>query len=166
MSLYNKYQHLLGLQYKAGRDDCYGLVRRFYKDEYGLSLRNYARPLDIFFSGKDLISENFSREGFDIVDTNYRDLQLGDGLLIALGCRVMNHVSVYVGNNMILHHLHNRPSSADDLSEAWKQRTLSVVRHPFITEKNSEHKERIDLLDLLPPHVRHRYKTPPPVETF
>lgn len=159
MALYDKYSHLLGIPYMDGRDDCYGLVRRYYQDEYGLELKNYARPVDIFQSGKDLLSENFQSEGFEIVDTNYRDLQLGDGLLIAIGCKLMNHVAIYVGNNLILHHLYKRPSGTDNFSEAWKQRTLSIVRHPFITEENDKLKENIELFNHLPPHVRHRYPT-------
>lgn len=157
MSLYSKYQHLLNIPYEDGAKDCYGLIRQFYKDEYGLVLRNYARPIDIFKSGRDLISENFQREGFEITEQNFRDLQFGDVLLIAIASPIMNHVGVYVGNQQFLHHLYNRPSSADNYSTAWQERTLSIARHPFVTEKNDSRAVNIDLFEMLPPHVKHRY---------
>ena len=41
-----RYEHLIGIEYKHGSNDCYGLIRRFYKDNFDLNLRNYARPHD------------------------------------------------------------------------------------------------------------------------
>lgn len=150
------YEHLLNIRYREGIDDCYGLSRRYYRDVYGVELRNAARPLDIFFSGIDLVGNHFKEEGFDVVNHNFRDLQVGDGLCFCINnAPVINHVGVFVGNNQFLHLLYQQTSRIDNLSDAWKRRIVNVLRHPFVTEQNSKNPS-ISVIDLLPPHVRHR----------
>lgn len=136
MSAYAKYKDLLGLPYIEGTQDCYGLLRQYYAINYGLSLRNYARPLD-FADSFDLISQNFSSEGFIVLDVSLDRLQIGDGLLFRLNNkRFVNHVGAFVGNGYVLHHLYQRLSSIDALTQVWKNRVVSVVRHPEVVELN------------------------------
>src|SRR5688500_18700390 len=130
---YEKYKHLLGIPYLEGKDDCYGLVRRYYDNVYGITLKNWARPTEAFHSGMDLLGGKLKDEGFEITEDSLDRLQVGDFLAITIGCKIANHCAVYVGNNMILHHLVDSPSREDNYSKAWKQRTLYVVRHPFVT---------------------------------
>ena len=34
------HEHLVGLEYKHGSQDCYGLIRRFYKDNFEVGISN------------------------------------------------------------------------------------------------------------------------------
>lgn len=151
-------KNLKNIPYTDGDCDCYGLFRRYYKQEYDLDLDNYARPISFWAANLNLISENVSREGFVPVDTGLDRLELGDGIVMAMsGSRVANHLGVYVGNNQLLHHLYNQPSCVEDYGPKWKKRTLTIIRHPEVTSKNSQRVlPAINLDELLPPHVRIR----------
>lgn len=149
---------LKNLQYTDGDQDCYGLFRKYYRTQYGMSLSNYARPLNFWAYELDLISENVAREGFVPVDVPLDKLELGDGIVMALSnSPVANHLGVYVGNGEFLHHLYNQPSRVENYGPNWKRRTLTIIRHPEVTLKNSQKPiQSINILDLLPPHVRHK----------
>lgn len=153
-------QDYLGRRYLDGRHDCYGLVRDFYRREYGLALRNYARPVGFDHSGLLLLTDNFRREGFEIVNTPIALLEPGDGLLMMLASRQVNHVGVYIGERKFLHHLYQRPSSAEVLDPRWQQRLSLIVRHPDVTEQNRRNQPKQVFLDLLPPHLRNKVVTP------
>lgn len=161
MSLYDKYTvGYEGTPYKLGRDDCYGLVRRWYRDKYGLNLTNYARPFAFEEDGLNLLTDYFNKEGFVIVSVPFNRLEIGDGILMRLANRTghVNHVGVYVGNQYMLHHLFNQKSVADPLNSRWTSRVVDVVRHPDVTAKNMELMETIDILHLLPPHLKAKYE--------
>ena len=153
-------QDYLGRRYLDGRHDCYGLVRDFYRREYGLTLRNYARPVGFDHSGLLLLTDNFRREGFEIVNTPIALLEPGDGLLMMLASRQVNHVGVYIGEKKFLHHLYQRPSSVETLDPRWQQRLSLIVRHPDVTEQNRRNQPKQVFLDLLPPHLRNKVVTP------
>lgn len=154
MSLYDRYKDLVGIPYVEGDQDCYGLLRQYYKKSYDLELENYARPGDFAHSGINLISDYFKDEGFELIETNLNRLQLGDVLLCQInGAPLVNHVAIYVGNQMILHHLYSSLSKDEPYSTRWKSRTMSVVRHPVVTKKNSETLEVLNMADFIAPDV-------------
>lgn len=153
------YENLIGVPYVDGSQDCYGLLRKYYAQVYGLQLRNYARPIDFAFH-LDLIVDNFRREGFEICETSLDQLQLGDGLLFCLNrAKYVNHVAAFVGNGWMLHHLYNKESNKDALTPAWRQRVVSVVRHNDVVDQNKLLHSKVGLMDFLPEHLRARYAT-------
>lgn len=161
MSLYEQYTvGYEGVPYLVGRDDCYGLVRRWVKDKYGMKLANYARPYGFDDLGLNLLTDYFQREGFLIVNVPFNRLEIGDLLLMRLANRSghPNHIGVYVGNGYMLHHLYGRPSVADPLTNRWTGRVIDIIRHPEISEKNQEQMQKIDMMTYLPPHLRAKYE--------
>jgi cell wall-associated NlpC family hydrolase len=155
-----KFEHLLGTPYEDGRNDCYGLLRQYYAEAYGLKLRNYARPID-FAQHLNLITENFSNEGFLIVDISLDQLELGDVLLFGLNRpKYVNHIGAYVGNGWMIHHLYQRPSSKDALTSSWRQRVVSVVRHPDVADQNKLLTPQINFAELLSPMMKAKYEIP------
>ncbi len=156
-----------GIPYVDGRRDCYGLARMFYYKEHGLFLRNYARPIDFAFlvedpetkkrtSLLDLFGPNFANEGFVPHMGNWKSLAVGDALLIGVGeTSVANHCAIYVGNNLLLHHLYGRMSSVDALTDYWKSATIQVVRHPQVY-KTRPVEASLDFMEVMNPHVRRR----------
>ena len=146
---------LLNKPYQEGKSDCYGLARAYYQKEYGLQLRNYARPLGFDHEGLDLLKDNFSKEGFKVVTTTgVSSLEKGDGLLFSiLGSRTVNHVGVYIGSGYFIHHLYGKMSKCEALDQRWYQR-IALVRHPDVISTNVSRIGKVNLLDLLPPHLR------------
>jgi cell wall-associated NlpC family hydrolase len=161
MSLYEKYTvGYEGVPYKVGRDDCYGLARRWLKDKYGVTLTNYARPFGFEEEGLNLLTDFFQKEGFVIVSVPFNRLEIGDGLIMRLANRSgnPNHVGVYVGNGYMLHHLYNQKSVADPLTTRWTSRVVDIYRHPDVTAKNQELNAKVDILNFLPPHLKAKYE--------
>ncbi|CAJ3203066.1 Phage tail assembly protein [Burkholderia pseudomallei] len=161
MSLYEKYiEGFEGIPYVEGRDDCYGLVRKWMDKTYGMKLTNYARPCAWENDGFNLLGDYFNREGFVLVNTQLNRLQIGDLLMMHVASRtgISNHIGVYVGNQYVLHHLYGQASKADPLNDRWKNRVLDVIRHPEIAAKNQEQTQSVDFMTLLPPHLREKYE--------
>ena len=164
MRYFDRYKHLLNLPYDDGDADCYGLVRRFYADNYGIELPNYARSSSFFSDGIDLVTPFIQEEDFKVVDCAPSRLEVGDGLLLCVPGRqwpegMINHIAVFVGNGTFLHHLYLKPSCEDYMSPSWSRRIMGVLRHPEIAEKNAAFlsQDSVDLLTLLPDHVKRKH---------
>lgn len=149
-----KYEHLLGRDFNWTRDHCYELVRHFYRDNFGIELRDYACPHEWWNQGLDLYGQLYPREGFIALDCHPRDYKPGDLILMSYDAPVANHLGVLLDNGKMLHHMVGSLSSADPYSGGgfWKSRTVGVLRHRDV---NYEPKtEVLDLWSLLPNHVR------------
>lgn len=134
--MYDTYRHLLGVAYKAGESDCYGLARRYYKDLFGLDLLNMARP-EMWWVEPDLnlITDCIFTDGWEDIGVNLRNLQIGDGLIFTMFSGIANHIGIYVGNGMFIHHVLGRFSCEEPLVQKWMSRCLMVVRHKVVTEQ-------------------------------
>lgn len=133
---------LLGREYHHGVQDCYSLVRDYYKRELGMKLPDFPRTDDWWEdeSHEPLYQNNFKKAGFDVV----HDLQKHDVILCRVGrTHHINHALVYlgdgtltsettppvVGDSLVLHHPHGRLSVREIYGESWGKRTAMVVRH-------------------------------------
>ena len=148
-----------GIPYVEGRDDCYGLQRLYYRQEYGIELSNYARPGDFAYTGLDLLQKYFVDEGFRIVNVSTHRMEQGDVMLIRVGnrCPTVNHIGIYTGQQRFLHHLVDSPSVESVLDARWRSRIMTILRHPDAEQINHERREATDPMDLVPPHMRVRY---------
>ena len=159
---YDEYKDLLGRPYEDGQNDCYGLGRDYFASVYDLLLPDYARSASFFEEGIDLITPFLREEGFVIVDVPVAKLQKGDALMLCvkrdwMKQRTTNHIGVYVGNGMFIHHMFNDISREDAMTVRWAQRIMGVVRHPDVTDMNRAKMERVNLKDVLPEHIQRRY---------
>jgi cell wall-associated NlpC family hydrolase len=150
-----KYEHLLGIPFKHGVDDCYTLLQRFYADNFGVTLSEYARPSKWWDQGMDLYMANAYEEGFRGVDCHPSKWQPGDVFLIAVGARVACHAAINLGDGTILHHYTDRLSERITYGGIWRNMTLGVFRHKDVKPKAADMKQ-MDLMDLLPANKRGR----------
>lgn len=157
MSLYDTYAHLLGLPYESGRQDCYGLLRRYYKEQFSIDLLNFARP-DGWWDEPDLniLSDFLDADGWQDVGCNSRLMRRGDALVFSLLNSKVNHVGIYVGNGMFIHHLWNNFSREEAVTPKWTSRLLHVVRLPAVEEAISQAQGKLDYTNLLPTHVKRK----------
>ncbi len=59
-----KYDHLLHKQFKYGKQDCFTLLRDFYRDNFDILLPNYARPKKLLAERLEPLQRPLSKERF------------------------------------------------------------------------------------------------------
>lgn len=121
---------LVGRQWGGiGSLDCYALIRDWYLRERGQVLIDYDRTPGFWERGEDLYGQAIEPAGFRVLSEN-EPLEVGDIVMMQTGrSPVANHAGVYIGDDMILHHLHNRLSSRDIYGGYFKKHTVRVVRY-------------------------------------
>lgn len=121
-----KYAKYIGRPFKFGNNDCYSLVRDFYEREYKILLGDYVRDDKTFKDFPDIIRDNYIKEGFQ--EVKMEDLQVGDAIVFGLN-KTSPHVGIFIGNNLFLHHEHNKYSTAQFLTSPWKSKIVFCARH-------------------------------------
>ncbi len=121
---------LEGRRFTWGFDDCYGTCRHYYRQKLPspLYLRDYDRDTDFDITNSNAIVENLGNEGFvQLAPTT--SIQLHDALLFNLNRRAPQHLTIFVGNQCMLHHPLNALSKIDLLDGRWIEKLESVLRH-------------------------------------
>ena len=114
---------LIGRKWVWGVNDCWSLCRDYYKEKLNIDLKDWDRPIS---------SDEFIKDPcFDrcFVDTGFRELrpdeelQKNDLVLMKMRSKGFNHIGLYLGDQLLLHHLQDRLSSRDLLDE-WLLRCI------------------------------------------
>lgn len=119
---------LLGRPFVYGVHDCYTLVVDYYRVELGIRLRHYVRDdrFGWWKDGKNLYMERFAESGFMPVDQPAK----GDVILMQIdGSPVPNHIGVYLGGNLFMHHLVRQLSRRDVLDGYWQKHAVMFLRY-------------------------------------
>ena len=107
---------ILGRQWVWGITDCWSLVRDWYKEELGISLRDWQRPTTLEDFNKDPMFERCAwRTGFRELRSDEK-LKNGDLLFMSILSNNLNHVAIFI-NGDVLHHLTDRLSCREPYSE-------------------------------------------------
>jgi len=118
---------LIGRKWVWGVADCWTLVRDWYAEE-GLVLPDWDRPTTPDeFNQNPMFDDCWEQAGFH--EVKIEDMQRGDAMLMAIDSSKLNHVGVYIGDQMVLHHLRGRLSSRDIVGEWILNVTGRVLRH-------------------------------------
>jgi hypothetical protein len=120
---------LIGREWVWGVSDCWTLVRDWYKETWDIDLKDWTRPMSMLdFHEAPMFADCFQKTGF--VDLGLEQPEYGDGILMQLdGSPGLNHMAVYVGDQMILHHLRGRLSSRDVWGGYYQKSTGLIIRH-------------------------------------
>lgn len=120
---------LIGREWVWGLTDCWTLVRDWYKETLDLDLPDWRRPATMLeFHQAPMFEACFAEAGF--VDLGLEKPEYGDAILMSLdGSPGLNHVGVYVGDQLVLHHLRGRLSSRDLWGGYYQKNTGLIVRH-------------------------------------
>lgn len=118
---------LVGREFHHGVLDCYTLIRDYYQEELGITLKDYDRTDNWWHRGENLYLKNFQDAGFEEVDI--KDIQVGDVIIMQIRAPEPNHAGVYLGDGLFLHHLYGRLSSRDVYGGYWRETTRCVIRY-------------------------------------
>lgn len=115
--------HLIGRQFDYGKFDCMALLRDAYLLA-GIELPNPER-MDYH---TDLKNSRFVEAALAHGFTRVDERQPGDAVLYSSGGEA-NHVAVYLGDGIILHHAVGTLSRRDLMTQYWEERIHSIWRH-------------------------------------
>jgi len=114
--------------YAFGVLDCWSLVRDYYRREFDIALGDYPRIERFWANGHNFFGECWPQEGLVRVDG--QEPQVGDLFFIQTdGTGNPNHVAIYIGDELILHHCHGRLSRRDVYGGYWAKHTQIHTRH-------------------------------------
>jgi len=124
-------QPLEGRSFLYAASDCVTLVRDYYKWELGIEINDLVRSEAWWWVGKESSSPYRYDEIMNL--TNFEkvtdDLRVGDVLAIRFQSDHINHLAVYMGDNVILHHHLGKLSGYEIYTYHWKKNTEFVIRH-------------------------------------
>jgi len=117
---------LEGRPFVHGVQDCYALVRDWYRQERGITLPDFPRADGWWERGEDLYLRQYRDAGFEPA---HGDPQPGDVLLMQVMSAQVNHAAIFLGDGQMLHHLYGRPSCRTPYGGYWLERTVLRVRY-------------------------------------
>lgn len=124
---------LLGRTFRPGVHDCYAAYRDFQWLAFGHRVPDFPReyqwwePDDNGRTAENPLPIHVQSPCFEPV-AELADLQVGDGLLLALRSTEVNHCAAYAGDGLIYHHLQGKISRRDPLVQ-WSRFVRQIVRY-------------------------------------
>ncbi len=119
------YQTLLGKQWKYGVNDCFSLVREFFKLQ-GIKLPDFKRPADLE-SCESIFLQQAKTCGF--VEVEFAQRKPGDVLIMRLGTATPMHAAILLENEQILHQRQDSLSTVEGLTAYHVKKVAAVFRY-------------------------------------
>ena len=119
------YRALTGKEYVYGTQDCYTVIRDYYKLK-GVLLPDFERPEDLETTDS-IFLEQAELCGFYPVHFDLR--KVGDMVVMKLRTKTPMHAAIYVGDDKILHQRTNSLSAVEPFGRYYRQSVAAVYRY-------------------------------------
>jgi cell wall-associated NlpC family hydrolase len=119
------YQSLVGLRWEYGVNDCFTLVRQWFKLQ-GIELPEFARPENLEVCNS-IFLEQAEAIGFEQVEYDRR--LPGDILIMRLHTRTPMHAAILLPDELILHQRQDSLSAIEPLRRYYVERIAAVFRY-------------------------------------
>ena len=122
---------LVGREFSYGILDCYTLLQDYYEQEMGQRLPDFDHGPDGWWDDEtsdfDPYMQHFEEAGFYEIP---KPAERGDLILMQIRSKAhkMNHAGVYIGDGLMLHHLHGHLSTREVYGGYWAQMTRKILR--------------------------------------
>ena len=120
---------LIGRKFIWGKYDCWSIISDWFLETKNIKLKEWKRPKRI----KDFIENPLFEKGLPITGFKKQppddDIQVGDVLLFQSTSGNLDHVAVYIGDNMILNHNIRRLSCREPFDLGYQQALRGVYRY-------------------------------------
>lgn len=119
---------IFGQTYFSGLSDCYETVRKYYYQNYKITLKPIPRSVDWWKTNPSLMVDSFESVGFH--EIQLKDIQIGDVVLLKIMGHSIpaTHAAVYTADDTILHQMTNRFPEETQLSK-YMTRLDKVLRY-------------------------------------
>lgn len=117
---------MIGREFHYGVTDCLTLVQDWYLDNLGVRLLRVPSVDGWWKYPEDFYVNEFNKTG--LFEKVVGDLRVGDIILMNVGSDVANHTAIYLGEEVILHHLYGRLSTRDIYGGYYSKHTILILR--------------------------------------
>ena len=119
---------LIGRTWVWGKQDCWSLITDYFLEKKQINLKYWERPKSIrSFCENPYFEKVLTGSGF--VEVNKDKLQKDDILLVEGAYKKLNHVALYYGEQLILHHSVKKLSCRELYDLKYIQATKKVYRY-------------------------------------
>ena len=120
---------LIGRRFIWGKYDCWSIIHDWYKETKNIDLKIWERTKKLKdFINNQLFEEGLPITGFKKQPTN-NGVRVGDVLLFQSVTGNLDHVAVYIGDNMILNHNIKALSCREPFDLRYQQALKGVYRY-------------------------------------
>ncbi len=106
-----------GRSFRYGITDCRVLVRDWLRQEKNINIDPYWDEFGWWYAGEDKIINEM--EAANYIKVNEKDARHGDVVLMKINSKVVNHMGIYLGRGLFLHHPAQRLSRVSSI-ESWR----------------------------------------------
>lgn len=124
----NPLSKYIGINFKIGENDCYSLIRNFYKIEKNIHLPDLNREKDWYQLDPKRFEKEHNKNFKNFVLTN--NPKYGDLIVFKYAKNINpHHLGIYLNNIEFLHHPRNKYSCVESFSCNYKKRVAFYLKY-------------------------------------
>lgn len=121
------YKNYLNIEFEIGKNDCYELVKKYYKNELNIDLPYLNRTENWYEHNEERFINEFNTQ-FNKYLIETKELQKNAIILFKYrNKKYPHHLGIYLDNNEFLHHPYHKFSTIDIYNNIYKKCTAMIL---------------------------------------